>query len=199
MWMLYDRVCVWVCVLTACMDMCRLEEAGPPGIRSRSRLGEKTQIRRQIPRPVELAVDVWLKPHVLCMWRHCKTTHVSKGSHHSRSALQIRFHSTGVPPKWTQLKPGGEISHDTNEAGGKKCCEIHSDSLYWSGGADIQIDFVCRTLHSCPDTRSSSGRQGRLRLVPLHRGRRRFLPRAAFRPDPDESWRGKRRPSPLTP
>lgn len=28
---------------------------------------------------------------------HCKTTHVSKGSHRSHSAQQIRFHGTEVP------------------------------------------------------------------------------------------------------
>lgn len=51
-------------------------------------------------------------------------------------------------PKWTQLKPGGEISRDTNEAG-EKCCEIQSDSPYSLRGADFQIDFICQTLHSC--------------------------------------------------
>lgn len=49
--------------------------------------------------------------------------------------LQIRFHSTGSL-KWTQLKPGGEISHDTNEAG-EKCRKIQLDSRYLLQGADF--------------------------------------------------------------
>lgn len=42
-------------------------------------------------------LDIWLKPHTLCIPSHCKSTRVSKGFHHPQSTLQIRFYRTGVP------------------------------------------------------------------------------------------------------
>lgn len=106
-WDMYDCMCVLscmhVCVCVHMLAACEYLHVYAGGSRaSRNLIHHPTQ--EESPShtpdntPVEWGRDVWLKPYALCMPSHCKSTHVSKVSHHHHSTRQIRFHGTGVPP-----------------------------------------------------------------------------------------------------
>lgn len=128
-------LCVCVCLQPVSMETCTPEEAGPPGIRYMVHSGRKANSgSTQLGRWRQPCTFGWRRMHYAC--RVTVTLHTCQKAP-IVLALPRRSAST-VPgsPKRSGLKPGGEISRDTNEAG-ENGREIQAASLYWLQGADF--------------------------------------------------------------